>query len=104
MDERKNPLKNIKIVLRPASPKLRRAVILLIVCAILATAALILVNQRIRGGTSELLDAAAELEGEITEMQDRIENAGTPQVIEQIAKEELGLVDPNTVIINPDSQ
>ena len=104
MAELKNPLRNVKVVLRPGSPKLRRALILLIVCAILATAALFLVNRRIRGGTSEILDAAAELESEIGEMQDRIENAGTPHVIEQIAKEELGMVNPDTVIINPDSQ
>ena len=104
MSEWKNPLRNIKVVLQPGSPKLRRAVTLLIVCAILAVAALVLVSRQIHSGTAELLDAAAELEGEITEMQDRIDNAGTPQVIEKIAREELGLVDPNTVIINPDSQ
>ena len=104
MAELKNPLRNVKIVLRPGSPKLRLAIILLIVSAILATAALVFVTQRIQGSTAQLLEEAAELESEIDEMQDRIENAGTPQVIEEIAKEELGLVDPNTVIINPDSQ
>ena len=104
MREQKITLGNMKVLLRPGSPRLRWAVALLVLCAVLALTALLAVNSRIHSGTAELLDAAAELEGDIARMEDRIENAGTPQVVADIAAEELGLVDPDTVIINPDSQ
>ena len=104
MAELKNPLGKIKVVLRPGSPRLYLAVIALILCAVLAVGTLTLVKARIENGTAQILDEAAALEGEIAEMEDRIDNAGTPQVVEKIAREELDLVDPNTVILDPDSQ
>ena len=104
MGERKNPFRNIRFIRRPSTPKLRLAVILLIVFSMAAVIALGMVCRNIQDGTQTILGEAAALEEENADLQDRIDNIDSAQVIQQIAEEELGLVDPDTVIINPDSE
>ena len=104
MDEGKNPFRNIKVILRPSTPKLRLAVILLIVFSMAALITLGVVHRNIRSGTQTILGEAAALEEENADLQNRIDNIDSSQVIAQIAGEELGLVDPDTVIIQPDSE
>ena len=104
MDEGKNPFRNIKVILRPSTPKLRLAVILLIVFSMAALITLGVVHRNIRSGTQTILGEAAALEEENADLQNRIDNIDSSQVIAQIAGEELGLVDPDTVLIQPDSE
>ena len=104
MGERKNPFRNIKIIFRPSTPKLRLAVIALIVFSIAALITMGMVRRNIQNGTQTILEEAGALEEENAELQDRIENIDSADVIEKIAQEELDLVDPDTVIINPDSE
>ena len=104
MGERKNPFRNIKVILRPSTPKLRLAVIALIVFSMAAVITLGVVCRNIQSGTQAILEEAAALEEENADLQDRIDNIDSAQVIEKIAEEELDLVDPHTVIINPDSE
>ena len=51
--------------------------------------------------TENLRDKAVELEEANADLQQRTEDIGSVQSVKDIANEELGLVDPNTVIITP---
>jgi len=103
MAERKNPFRNIKLVFRPASPALKIVVIILIVCSMAALIALTWVRTSILNRTEDLREEAAGLEYENAELEDKIADYGSVDSIMDIAQEELGLVDPNTVIIDPNS-
>jgi cell division protein FtsB len=71
---------------------------------VVALAALGVVRAHIESQTQAALDRAAELEQENAELIDKIDSLGSSSSIEEIAKEELGLVRPDAVIINPNSQ
>ena len=103
MAERKNPFRNMKLVFRPASPALKVAVIVLIVCSMAALIALTWVRMNILERTEQLREEAAGLESENAELEDKIADYGSVQSIIDIAREELGLVDPDTVILDPNS-
>lgn len=49
----------------------------------------------------ELLDQAQGLEQENSQLEDKIDSVGSVDSMEQIAKDELGLVDPDSVIVQP---
>jgi len=104
MAERRSPFHNIKVVVRPAPRKLRIVLILLILACTITLAALGTVLYCIESQTQAALDQAAELEHENAELEDKIGDLGSADSIQDIAQEELGLVDPDTVIINPNSQ
>ncbi len=97
----RNPLSRIRLVYRRSSPLLKGVVLAAIV---LSTAALITMGAAIRNTREKTEDArrqAARLEELNQELQDRINDLGSVQSVEQIAREELGLVDPDTVIFEP---
>ena len=103
MGERKNPFRNVKIVLRPSSPWLKILVILVIVLSMAALVALSWVRSSINAKTEDLRQQAAELEYENEVLEDKIGDLGSVQSVQDIAEEELGLVNPDTVIIDPTS-
>ena len=104
MAQRQNPFRNIRVVVRPSPRKLKIVLALLVLVSLATLVALGVVHSRIESQTQAALDHAAELEHENAELADKIGNMGSSSVIEDIAREELGLVDPDTVIINPNSQ
>ena len=104
MAQRQHTFRNIKVVVRPGTKKLKIILILLILVSVTALAALGIVRAQIESQTQAALDRAAELEQENAELTDKIDALGSSSSIEEIAQEELGLVDPDTVIINPNSQ
>ena len=104
MDQRQNPLRNVKVVVRPGPRKLKIVLILLILASLATLVALGVVRSRIESQTQAALDQAAELEHENAELTDKIGSIGSSSTLQDIAREELGLVDPDTVIINPNSQ
>ena len=104
MDQRRSLFPNVKVVVRPGTRKLKIILILLILVCLTALAALGVVRYRIEQQTQAALDQAAELEYENAELADKIGGLGSSSSIQEIAREELGLVDPDTVIINPNSQ
>ena len=59
------------------------------------------VHTGILAETENLRDTAAELEEANADLQQKTEDIGSVQSVKDIANEELGLVDPNTVIISP---
>lgn len=103
MAERVNPLRNIRFIVRPGPRKLKIVFIALILVCATALAALGVVHNRIRQQTQVSLDQAAVLEQENADLAEKKENLGSSSSIREIAREELGLVDPDTIIIEPNS-
>ena len=101
MAEKKNPLKNAKVVVRRSPAALKIALIVLILLSMAALFALRWVHTGILAETENLRDTAAELEEANADLQQKTEDIGSVQSVKDIANEELGLVDPNTVIISP---
>ena len=100
---KKNPLKNAKVVVRQSPAALKIILIVLILFSIASLAMLRWVHNGILTETENLRDAASALEHANTELAERTEELGSVQSIQEIAQEELGLVDPNTVILDPKS-
>ena len=97
----KNPLRHIKLVYKRSSNVTK----LVVLCAIvICTAALLILGGAIRDAearTDALRAQASRLEQENNRLSSLIDSLGTVAGIEQIAREELGLVDPDSVIITP---
>ena len=103
MDEEKNPLKTVKVEVRPASNVLKIVVTVLIVFSMAALLALRWVHNGILAQTQELKDKASAVEHANDELNEKIGDLGSIQSVQDIAQNELGLVDPDTVIIEPQS-
>ena len=103
MEEKKNPLRNVKVEVRPTTPVLKIAVMVLIVFSILALIALRWVHNGILEETQNLKDEAAAVEQANEDLQQKKDKLGSVQSVQDIAREELGLEDPDTVIIEPQS-
>ena len=103
MEAQKKSLRNIQWVIRPSSLLLKIVVILLIVFSTAALIALSWVRQSIQLQTEALKHEAVVLEMENDELARKISILGSVQSVQEIAQEELGLVSPDTVIIEPNS-
>ncbi len=102
MAERTNPFRNIRFIVWPGPRKLKILFFALILASTAALIALGVVRSRIQQQTQAALDQAAALEQENTELSEKKENLDSSS-IKEIAREELGLVDPGTIIIDPNS-
>ena len=94
-------LKKIKFIPRRGS-LLGKAVLLSVV--VFSTATMLVMGSAVaqsRQRAEDLRQSALALEQEQQDLQNRIDDLGTDESIRQIAQEELGLVDPDTVIIIP---
>ena len=103
MAQKKNPLKNAKVVVRQSPAALKIILIVLILFSIVSLAMLRWVHNGILAETENLREEASALEYANTELVEKTENLGSVQSVREIAQEELGLVDPNTVILDPQS-
>ena len=103
MAERSRLFQNIRFIVRPGPKKLKILFVALILACTVALVALSMVRGCIRQQTQEVLDQAAVLEHENAELAEKAEDLGTGSSIKDIAREELGMVDPGTVIIDPKS-
>ena len=91
----------IKLVYR-RSRNLTKIVVMAAI--VLCTAALITLSvstAALRSRTEAMRTKALGLEQANIALEERIQDLGSVQSVAQIAKEELGLVDPNTVIFKP---
>ena len=102
MAEKKSPQGTVKVEVRPASNILKIILIVLILFSIVALVALRWVHNGILTQIDELKEEASDLESANAELDQKTEELGSVQSIQDIAKEELGLVDPDTVIIDPE--
>ena len=102
MAERSNPFRNIRFIVRPGPRKLKILFLALILASAAALVALGVVRGRIQQQTQAALDQAAALEQENEELAEKTDKLGTNSSIKEIAQDELGLVDPDTIIIDPE--
>ena len=72
----------------------------LIVFSMAALAALRWVHTGIQARTGELRDEAAALEHQNSELEEKIGELDSVKSVEDIARSELGLADPNTLILD----
>ena len=91
-----------KVKLRSAPVKLKAVLIVLIVLSTAALVALRWVHNAIQAETQRKTEQAAAMEGENADLQEKIDSIGSVQSIRQIAQDELGLADPDTVLIHPE--
>ena len=94
-----NPFRDVKIVYRRSKPLTKVVVIAAIVLSMAALITLGMTMRDIRGELQDMRAEAARLEQENAELEDKIDDLGSVQSAMDIAEEELGLVDPDTVII-----
>ena len=90
----------VKLVFR-SNPLIAAVVV---VAAIFATVAVVTLHSSLEANQQryeQLRQEAAELENENEELASDIDRLGTEESIKDIAKEELGLVDPDTVVFTP---
>ena len=95
--------KKIRLVFRRGSLTLKIAVLAMVV---ICTVVLILVwslKQSEQEQYDEYRQQAISLEIEKSRIEQAIDDLGTIRGIAQIAKEQLGLVDPGTIIIEPEN-
>lgn len=98
-----NPFSRMQIEFRRSRPLTKIVVCGAIVLSMAALITLRLAQDHILAQTDDMRSKAAYLEHENAKLDDRIENMDSVQGVEQIAKEELGLVHPDTVIVDPES-
>lgn len=91
-----------RLVMRSSSTALKIMMAVLIVFSMAALTALAWVRGSIRSQVEDLRQEAAALEQENRELQEKIDGLGSVQSVQDIAREELGLVDPNTIVIQPE--
>ncbi len=103
MAEKKNPLKHVRVEVRSTSPVLKIVVIVLILFSITALVALRWVHAGILEETEVLASEAAKIEHENQVLEEKIEELDSVQGVQDIAREELDLHDPDMVIIDPQS-
>ena len=103
MAEKQIPRKNVKVEMRSTSNVLKIVLIALLVFSMAALIALRWVHNGIQAQTEALKDEAAAVENANTDLEDKIGALGSVQSVQDIAQEELGLVDPNTILIHPES-
>ena len=90
-----------QIIWNHSSALLKILVILLLVFSMVALVALNWVRISIANQTEAMRAEAAAVEAANQKLTERIENKDSQQVIRDIAKEELGMVSPNTILIQP---
>ncbi|MBQ3193622.1 MAG: septum formation initiator family protein [Oscillospiraceae bacterium] len=98
----KKPGKTIgKVEIRPAPNLLKIVLIALILFSMAALLGLGWVHNGLQEQIGKLRREAAAVEQANEDLQEKIEDVGSVQSVKDIARDELGLVDPNTVIIDP---
>ena len=99
----KEKLKLIKLRLRPSPRSTKIMLIVAILFAMIALIALRMAITDLNNREEDLRQKAAALEQDNQDLQENIGILGSVQSIIQIARDELGLVDPDTVILGPES-
>lgn len=88
----------IRLEFGKASPLMKTVVAATIGLSTAALISLRLAQWDAQQTTQELRRRAAELEAKNQQLQERIDDLGSVESVRQIAAEELGLVDPDTIV------
>lgn len=102
MAQAQNPFSRIRLVFRRSTPLTKVVVLAAVVLSMAALLALRSTILQTRSQTEVLRDQAMTLEQENADLSDKLDNMGNVEGIQNIAKEELGLVDPDTIIFKPE--
>ncbi len=102
MDKERKLFRNTKLEIHPSSRALKIVVIILIVFSMITLGALAWVRTSIRSRTEDMRSEAAALEDENAAIQEKIDRLGSLESVREIAREILGLADPDTIIIETD--
>ena len=94
-------LKRVRVVYRKSNTLTKTVVLSTIVLSMAALLALNLSIQAAQLRAQELANQAAQLEQENQQLENNIDDLGSADSVEQIAKDELGLVNPDIVVIDP---
>ena len=95
------PFRDIKVEYSRSHPLTKVVVIALILVCTAALITLMWSGTNLRNEISELRSEAAELEAENAELAEKIEDLDSVEGVENIAEDELDMVDPDTIVINP---
>ncbi|MDD6200218.1 MAG: septum formation initiator family protein [Firmicutes bacterium] len=102
MEKLRRLLRRIRVVYRRSSRLTKTVVLSAVVLSMAALLTLHLTAGALQARAEELKDEAARLEQENQQLESNIDGLGSADSVEQIAGDELGLVDPNTVVIHPE--
>lgn len=101
MAKLKNPFRGLKVEYSRSHPLTKVVVIVLIVLSMAALIALGWSQADMRRQIEEMRREVAQLESENQDLREKIDALDSVEGVENIAQEELGLVDPNTIVIDP---
>ena len=93
-------LSRIKIEYRRSRPLTKMVAVAAIALSMVALLTLSWAKYDVQKQTQEMMGEAARLEQENAQLGQKIDALGSVQSAEQIAQEELGLVSPDTVLID----
>ena len=100
MANEKIPLRNIQITFRKSSPLVKVAVIVAILLFSAAMISLRISQRELEKQTADMQKEAAQLVEENEELEEKIDDVGSVQSIQDIAQEELDMVFPDTVFFD----
>ena len=95
------PFRNIKVEYARSHPLTKVVVIALILVCMAALITLSWSGSQLRREIAQLRQEAAELAAENADLKQKIDYLGSLAGVENIAQEELEMVDPDTIIIDP---
>ena len=101
MAEFKIPFRDIKVTYTRSHPLTKVVVIVLILVCTAALITLMWSGSRLKNEIADLRGEAANLEAENAELKDKIEDLDSVEGVENIAEDELEMVDPDTIVIDP---
>ena len=101
MDNHGKTRPRIRVQFRQGSIAMKLILTFTITLSAAALITLALAQNYKQGQVERLQAQAAILEDDNRRLQTRIDALGTVQSVQQIAREELGLVDPDTIVFEP---
>lgn len=101
MAEFKNPFRGIQVEYTRSHPLTKVVVIALIVLSMAALITLRWSSVQLSREIEQMRQEAAALEAENQALKEKLEELGSVEGVEHIAEDELGLVDPDTIVIDP---
>ena len=102
MREFKNPFRDIKVEYTRSHPLTKVVVFVLIALCLVTMITLGWSESQLRAQIDEMRNEAAQLEAENAELQEKLDVIDSVEGVENVAEDELDLVDPDTIVIVPE--
>ena len=95
------PFRDVKVEYARCHPLTKVVVIALILVCMAALITLAWSGNQLRREIAQLREEAAHLAAENAELKEKIEDLGSVEGVENIAEDELEMVDPDAIVIDP---